>query len=125
MLAWSFLGRLVALLALARGSGRRRVPDDGRGALQDGASGSRLYVDQHGPADAPILLLTHGWGMDHTFWDAARQDLGKRFRLVMWDLPGLGKSKAPKGDAISLAGFAKDLGGLLETLEAVWKRRER
>ncbi|MDP3495341.1 MAG: alpha/beta hydrolase [Hyphomonadaceae bacterium] len=93
------------------------MADERRGALQDGASGSRLYVDQHGPADAPILLLTHGWGMDNTFWDAARQDLGGRFRLVTWDLPGLGKSKAPRGGVVSLAGFAKDLGGLLETLD--------
>lgn len=117
LLAWSFLGRLVLPLVLAKGGGRDPIHDAGQGRMVDGASGSRLHVVEEGPADAPILLLTHGWGMDLSFWDHLRQDLGGRFRLVMWDLPGLGKSTAPKGDAISLPGFAADLGGLLAGLD--------
>jgi pimeloyl-ACP methyl ester carboxylesterase len=82
-----------------------------------GASGSRLYVEKHGPADAPVLLFTHGWGMDLTFWDYAKHDLADRFRIVLWDLPGLGRSKPPAGGEISLANFAADLHGILESLE--------
>jgi len=48
--------------------------------------------------------------MDSTFWRYARQDLADRFRLVLWDLPGLGKSKAGGGrEAVNLGAFATDL----------------
>lgn len=75
-------------------------------------------MERHGPIGAPTIVFTHGWGMDSTFWDYARQDLGDRFRLVLWDLPGLGRSKAPPNGEIALTNFAADLRSLLDTLDA-------
>ncbi|MDB5443713.1 MAG: alpha/beta hydrolase [Phenylobacterium sp.] len=117
LLAWSFLGRLILPLVLAKSGGRPSRARRGQGQQLGGASGSLLNVERHGPAGAPILLFTHGWGMDLTFWDYAKQDLGNRFQLVLWDLPGLGRSKPPASGEISVANFATDLRGLLETLE--------
>ncbi|MDB5451927.1 MAG: alpha/beta hydrolase [Caulobacteraceae bacterium] len=117
LLAWSFLGRLIIPLILAKGGGRRTTARYGQGRIEQGASGSSLYVEEYGPAGAPVLLFTHGWGMDSTFWDYARQDLGDRFRLVLWDLPGLGRSKRPSSGRIALSDFAADLAGLLEKLD--------
>jgi pimeloyl-ACP methyl ester carboxylesterase len=116
LLAWSFFGRLLLPLVLAKGGGRPTSARHGEGQIVAGATGSALYVERHGPAGAPILLFTHGWGMDSTFWDYAKQDLGDRFGLVLWDLPGLGRSKPPAGGEISIANFAADLAGLLQTL---------
>jgi pimeloyl-ACP methyl ester carboxylesterase len=115
--AWSFLGRLVLPLLLARGGGRPTHAHRGAGETMIGDTGSSLYVEHHGRRGAPILVFTHGWGMDLTFWNYAKQDLGDRFHLVLWDLPGLGRSKPPVGDEISVANFATDLRGLLDTLE--------
>ena len=115
LLAWSFLGRSIMPLLLARPDKRRTRAERGQGEMVASPPGSSLYVETHGPAGAPRIIFTHGWGMDSTFWNYARQDLGDRFRLVLWDLPGLGRSKAPRGRAVSLSAFATDLAHLIET----------
>jgi pimeloyl-ACP methyl ester carboxylesterase len=117
LLAWSFLGRLVFPLLLAKGGGPTARARHGAGTVMTGATGSSIYVERHGPAGAPILVFTHGWGMDLTFWEAARQHLSKRFHLVLWDLPGLGRSRPPPDGKITVANFASDLSALLQTLE--------
>lgn len=115
LLAWSFLGRSVTPLLLARPDTRRTRAERGQGEMIASPTGSFLYVESHGPAGAPRLIFTHGWGMDSTFWNYAKQDLADRFRLVFWDLPGLGRSKAASGQAVSLSAFAADLAHLIET----------
>jgi pimeloyl-ACP methyl ester carboxylesterase len=117
LLAWSVLGRAVLTPLLARSDDRpsRRVRENGR--RQAGASGSDLYVEMHGPEGAPVILFTHGWGLDSTVWSYAKADLADRFRLVVWDLPGLGQSKAAPGAGVSLEAFAADLAGLVRAIE--------
>lgn len=113
LLAWSFLGRYILPLLLAKGDARPTKAVRGQGRMVTSPTGSSLYVEQHGPLGAPPIIFTHGWGMDSTFWSYARQDLGDRFRLVLWDLPGLGRSKAGK-DAVNLDAFAADLATLID-----------
>jgi pimeloyl-ACP methyl ester carboxylesterase len=115
LLAWSFLGRFLVPLIVAKGGGRPSRPERSAGLITEGASGSSLYVEELGPLGAPPIIFTHGWGMDSTFWNYAKADLADRFRLILWDLPGLGKSKPPPGGEISLENFAADLRGLLLT----------
>lgn len=117
LLAWCALGRFILPLGLARGGARAPRPRHGQGEMRSGASGSSLYVECVGPAGAPILLFTHGWGMDSTFWDRAKHDLAGRFRVIVWDLPGLGRSKPPPSGKIALDNFAADLAGLLQEVE--------
>lgn len=110
LIAWSLLGHVPLRLLLARGDKEKTKAERVNGAIIDGADGARLYVESHGPADAPTLVLTHGWGLDSTIWYYARRALADRFRVVVWDLPGLGRSR---GD-ISLEAFARDLGRVVE-----------
>lgn len=114
LLAWSFLGRFVVLGLSARGDQRRARAERGDGRAITSATGSTLYVETHGPEAGLPIIFTHGWGMDSTFWRYARQDLTDRFRLILWDLPGLGKSKAAAKNAISLEAYAADLASLVE-----------
>ncbi len=114
LLVWSFMGRSIALPLLARGGKRRTSTQHGQGSMLASPTGSSLFVETHGPAGAPAIVFTHGWGMDCTFWDYARQDLSDRFRLVLWDLPGLGRSRPANQAAISLSAFAVDLGAVIE-----------
>jgi pimeloyl-ACP methyl ester carboxylesterase len=88
-------------------AGRRRV------ARPDGAS---LHVEEHGPAAgaAPTLLMTHGWDLDATAWYYEKKRLADRFRLVLWDLPGLGLSTQPKDGRYSMEGMARDLRAVLD-----------
>ena len=113
LLAWSFVGRLLLVPLLAKGDTRPTKPERGQGQMMGAPSGASLYVEKHGPAGAPLIILTHGWGMDSTFWYYARQDLADRFRLVLWDLPGLGASKASP-NSIGLPALAADLASLIE-----------
>lgn len=112
---WSFLGRLIVLPLVARRDTRPSRPARSGGHIRDGITGASLYVEEHGPPGGAPLIFTHGWGMDSTFWSYARQDLADRFRLILWDLPGLGKSKAVPG-GISLEAFAAELAGLAEAV---------
>ena len=113
LLAWSFLGRFLVLPLLTHRDTRpsRAVRSDGK--VTPGATGSELYVETHGQAAAPAIVFTHGWGMDSTFWNYAKQDLADRFRVIAWDLPGLGKSRLAANRPVCLPDFAADLGGLL------------
>lgn len=112
--AWSFCGRFIVLALAARPDRRRTAPERGEGRMVPSPTGSSLYVEAHGPARGAPVIFTHGWGMDSTFWRYAREDLGQRFRLILWDLPGLGKSKPADKHAITLEAFAADLAHLID-----------
>lgn len=91
---FSVLSRLLFAPILAKPDrGERSVDDRGNGIQIAGPNGSCLYVEALGNASGQTLILTHGWAMDSTIWHYAKQTLGKRFRIVVWDLPGLGQSK--------------------------------
>jgi pimeloyl-ACP methyl ester carboxylesterase len=75
--------------------------------------GSELHVELYGPVDAPPMVLTHGWGMDATAWYYAKRQLGDRFRLILWDLPGLGESRKPDNNDFALEKLARDLDAVL------------
>ena len=109
LLVWSFGGgNLLIRPFLARKDRERLKPGRGNGRMIDGADGARLYVESHGPQDAPCIVLTHGWGLDSTIWAYAKRALDKDFHLVLWDLPGMGKSHPGRG-GITLDAFAENL----------------
>ncbi|MGN6358617.1 MAG: alpha/beta fold hydrolase [Novosphingobium sp.] len=114
LLAWSFAGRYVLPLLLAKADVRPTGAVRGQGQTVASPTGSSLYVETHGPTGAPPIIFTHGWGMDSTFWGYAKQDLGDRFRLVLWDLPGLGRSELANKGLVTLRGFAADLEALID-----------
>ncbi len=72
-----------------------------------------LYVEHFGPKNATTLLFTHGWSLNHTEWDYVRRNLADKYHLVFWDLPGLGKSKAPANHGHSIEKMAGDLEAVL------------
>ena len=75
--------------------------------------GSELRVECYGPADAPPIIFTHGWGANGTEWFYQKQHLTDRFRLIVWDEPGLGLSKKPDNNDYRLENLAADLEAVL------------
>jgi pimeloyl-ACP methyl ester carboxylesterase len=114
LLAWSFVGRFVVLPLCSAPDLRKSVARYGEGTVATGVVGGPVYVEKVGPAGAQPIIFTHGWGMDSTFWDYARRDLADRFRLILWDLPGLGRSRPAGKAAIGLEPFAAQLAALIE-----------
>ena len=117
ILAWSFGGGRLIVLALIKGghspmtartsSNEVRAPD-----------GSKLNVETSGLSTGPTIILTHGWGLNSTAWGDAKQKLGSRFRVIAWDLPGLGRSGPPSDGVYSLDRFAQALGAVVESAGA-------
>lgn len=55
-----------------------------------------LAVFEHGaaPAEAPTVVLAHGWPDSHEVWDLVATRLAGRFHVVSYDMRGVGRSTA-------------------------------
>lgn len=84
----------------------------------DRPDGSRLHIEIFGQQNGPTLLLTHGWSLDKSAWDYIKADLAEHYRVVTWDLPGMGKSQGPTEGDFSLEKMARDLEAVRETTAA-------
>ena len=80
--------------------------------------GSKLFVETSGVLSAPTVILTHGWGLNATAWGLTRLALEKEYRVVAWDLPGLGRSSGPSDGKYSLDRFAEALAAVVEMSSA-------
>jgi len=73
-----------------------------------------------GPADAPVLMLAHGFGCDQNMWRLIAPDLAKDFRVVLFDHVGSGRSDLsawqPERYA-TLHGYADDVLRICAELE--------
>ena len=111
---WCFLGRFLVLPLLANADRAPMRLERSNGRFVDSPTGAKLYVETYGRPDAPPIVLTHGWSLDSRIWFYAKRDLARNFRVIVWDLPGLGQSRRA-GAAVDLSGFAKDLTAVLGT----------
>jgi len=134
LLAWATLGRWIGhgvrMLMLRPGASSAGSPqasstesepdvdpsDDRRGEAHTipRPDGSVLRVECYGPADAPPIVFTHGWGADSTEWFYQKKYLADRFRLIVWDLPGAGLSKKPTNNDYRLENLAADLKDVID-----------
>lgn len=92
VMAWSLLGRYIVLAFYPHGKDKPQHVESANARPIEAADGSRLHVEFDGPPDGPVIILTHGWALDSAAWYSVRRELAKTNRLVLWDLPGLGKS---------------------------------
>lgn len=114
LLLWSFLGFLPILLLRRPGQDEPKPFRSNRSQRIPRPDGSEIHVEFYGSDHAPTIILTHGWGPDSMVWYYAKKQLADQFRVIVWDLPGLGKSKKPKNRDYSLEKFASDLNAVLE-----------
>jgi pimeloyl-ACP methyl ester carboxylesterase len=119
LLVWAVAGGLLLRLVAALKPGRQPTDDnpkhsrDGHVHRLERPDGTVLQVESYGPSDAPPLILTHGWGTTSTEWYYLKRQLGQRFRLIVWDLPGVGRSTRPRNRDYSLDAFADHLDAVL------------
>jgi pimeloyl-ACP methyl ester carboxylesterase len=119
LLTWSVAGRwsgnTISMFSVQTGRsddepGEERAGEPHRIRRPDG---SELHVECYGSPDAPPLILTHGWGTKSTEWYYPKKHLADRFRVIVWDEPGLGLSKKPDNNDYRLEKLAADLDAVL------------
>ena len=69
-----------------------------------------------GPAEAPVVVMIHGLGLNRDCWQWTTPALSDHFRVLCYDLYGHGQS-APPPETPNLSLFANQLAALLEDCE--------
>jgi pimeloyl-ACP methyl ester carboxylesterase len=69
----------------------------------------RVYYEERGSGD-PVLLIS-GLAADHTAWAQQTAFLERRYRVIVFDNPGIGRTEGPRGpySTRQLAGVAAGL----------------
>ena len=81
------------------------------------SDGVTMWFDERGPAEAPAVVLLHGFTSSHRMWQAQTTALENGYRLVVPDLRGHGRSGAPDDiDTYSIERYAADVHELLDHL---------
>jgi pimeloyl-ACP methyl ester carboxylesterase len=64
----------------------------------------------------PVLVMVHGFPLDHSMWDAQVEAFAGQYRVVVPDLRGFGQSDVTSG-IVTMERMADDLAALLDVLE--------
>jgi 3-oxoadipate enol-lactonase len=78
-------------------------------------NGISVNYTLEGPANAPVVTLSHSLATDLSMWDPTVPALTGRFRVLRYETRGHGQTDAPKG-AYTLDQLADDALGLLKAL---------
>lgn len=73
-----------------------------------------LAVEDRGAG--PVVVLVHGFPLDHRMWSAQIKAVSRAHRVLAPDLRGFGQSGVTPG-TVTMARFAQDLAEMLEALE--------
>jgi pimeloyl-ACP methyl ester carboxylesterase len=76
--------------------------------------GTKIHVEYYGQVVGPAIVFVHGWNTSIKNWYYQRKHFSKDYRLIMVDLPGMGKSSRPSGNDYSLPKIAADLNAVIE-----------
>lgn len=115
MLVFSLLGRYIVLFLLARSGNDEPSSEHSHDVREiQQPDGTKIHVEFFGPIDGQPLIFTHGWSCNGTHWYYLKKALASEFRLILWDVPGSGKSgRVPSGN-YSMEKLAKDLNAVLD-----------
>lgn len=72
------------------------------------------FEKSHVSADAPVLILIHGFTGSHEIFNHLINDLNQHYHLIIPDLPGHGQSKLPEKETLDLKYLLKIIHKLVE-----------
>ena len=79
------------------------------------ANGIEMHYTLDGPANGPVVTLSHSLATDLSMWEPQLKPLSQRYRVLRYDTRGHGGTDAPNG-AYSLDLLAEDARALLGAL---------
>src|SRR5690554_7446094 len=80
----------------------------------------RNNVRVTGPADAPVMVLAHGFGCDQQMWRLVTPSFEETHRVVLFDHVGAGSADPAAFDHVRharLDGYAEDVVEIIEALD--------
>lgn len=110
----AFLWLRAPDLPAAELEARWATPADRYLALGEGL---RLHYRDEGPADAPLLVLLHGYGDSYATWEGWAAALRATHRVISLDLPGHGLTAAPEGTVLDRAAQARLVAAFADKLK--------
>lgn len=72
-----------------------------------------IFVQESGPAGAPLAVLIHGWSSSSFTWAPILPALSRRYHCIAVDLPGFGQSPPPP-QRPTIAWYADLIAGIIE-----------
>jgi pimeloyl-ACP methyl ester carboxylesterase len=93
--------------------------DEDGGVMTQSIDKFRITRDPATAADAPTILLIHGFLDDATVWDGLVDSLGGEVAAVRYDLPGFGSRSGSVADAVSatLDSLAAEAGEIVSGID--------
>ena len=80
---------------------------------------ARNNVQISGPDDAPVLVFAHGFGCDQTMYSRILPYFEGRYRIVLFDHVGSGRSSLDEYDAVKYATLDQYVDDLIELCHAL------
>lgn len=80
-------------------------------------SAAGLWYEWHGPADGEVLILSPGMGGSAGYWAPNLPALSERYRVLLYDHRGTGRSDRALPGEVSIGTMAEDVLGLMAELE--------
>jgi aminoacrylate hydrolase len=75
-----------------------------------------LWYEWHGPADGEVLILSPGLGGSAAYWAPNLTAFAGRYRVLLYDHRGTGRSDRDLPDRVSVEDMARDLIALMDAL---------
>lgn len=76
--------------------------------------GSDINIEYYGKEDGQPIIFVHGLNANIKNWYYQVKYFEKNYRLIMMDLPGMGRSMRPSNKNYSLTNLAADLNAVIE-----------
>ncbi len=76
-----------------------------------------LYYEVHGPEGAPVVLLSSGLGGSASYWAPNLAALAERYRVVVYDHRGTGRSAREVAGDLTLEAVGGDMIALMDALD--------
>ncbi len=99
-----------AVVRAALGGARLAAGLESRQAQVDG-----LPLHYLAAGKGPVVILVHGFGGDADNWLRLAPHLSKRYRVLLPDLPGFGRSPAPPAGGFDVTSQARRLAAFIRT----------
>jgi len=76
-----------------------------------------LWYEWHGPEDGEVLILSPGLGGSASYWQPNLPAFAERYRVLLYDHRGTGRSSPALPDEVSIETMASDVLALMKALD--------